>query len=1463
MTSAGNYDIVYVRPHTREHCWELGKVEDGMFYGRDFGECDIMLKTVDLAVKIANGKGSLYINGIKKKDFQPFYPAVNKVGTTLRNNMEAKMFVSGFSICQEIDCVSKGDHGIVVTKPGDHYKTKDMSECEACTCRLYGQIQCGCRSAADQGVSCTGGKIPATGADCCARCVPPSGSCHASGDPHYSTFDGRGHHFQGRCTYCMAKTNDFEVRAKNVPWGNGPSVVSYCQILFDGDLYTQIGPLTVKTKEGETKTLATPYKKFYGPDDWIYCSSAQACEIYIGGTWAMKEECRYMWNKITLHGRYYERTHGCLCGPWDGNQGNDFMMANGQIASNWNQFGNSWVRSNTDCPAPPEPVDPCDDRHKANLADQFCARFKREPFKSCPVDESTYFEDCKFDVCTDPSNTEGICSNAEAYAKACEAIGYSVAGWRTSTFCPMECPDTMVFDSCGDGCHATCENPSPSDCKDTCIEGCYCPAGTVLQNNRCVPSTDCKCLYAGDFKETGEEWEDIEACKACSCKAGGIVECNPKACDKCPEGEVPVQYEGSCCPTCVGDWTKETEETITENEGEGPVVLECKLHDDVLVNPDDITWKDKNGNVISPDTASDRFSWDSTNTKLTINPVEIGDATDYVAEVLYKGIVGTCQFTLIVEEESPVSLIDIIGDSPKTVKEGECITMSVEVNPETTVELSANDFTWKIGPGAEKPDGKRVKVSDDGKSITICDAQLADETTYTVCAESDGLVDCEDIDLIVLVRCVSEEGPDHFAGETWKEGEFTECTCEVTGSTNCECIEQEVDCNEATHEIFFDENCEKRCVVKPGTCTITGDPHYKGFDGTRHDFQGACRFTLAQTKDFSVVGTNGHRFDNNEVSWTDSVEVNYKTSNIYLGPDGEVKVNGQTIVPTWEKDYRKGDFIKITKAGSKIIVNIHQKNDAEALYLEWDGNSTVSTTIHGQYFEGTSGLCGNWDGDDSNDLDPNPNGGTHGKDELSQFGWSWANPNEGETCEEKPTPPHPCDEALFPEAAPIADEACDVLKSAPFTNCNGKVDMESVIANCKYDVCSCYDNSCACPVIKTMVAECQENGGQGLDEWRESASWCPMECKSPFQYESCGSNCQATCQDPEPDCGKNAGKCNEGCFCPKGMVFQDETCIDVSECQCEYNGEIKNVNDIWTNKDTCKECVCEDKGKVVCAPVECEACDSQSLPIYEDQDACCPVCTKDWLTTETPLIEDVEAGSSLNLKCSSEADILTKNKQWFYSKDGKDWEPVENSNTFNLKVNSVTEDGFYKCTGKKKNKKAEAIIEVKLAEKPAGGCEVTPPENSGASKDTAQAGEIVEYACEKGFGREPPQYDTPAKATCGDDGNLDPEPSDCIQKITIKPKVKFNAKKKSAKVTCVVTDIGYDKKSKVDFVFYNADGGVMNVKGKSKTKSKKGKTTFTFNGKGITESGTVWCSSKNKDGSAIAYGMGKFTVKSI
>ena len=58
----------------------------------------------------------------------------------------------------------------------------------------------------------------------------PHGTCSASGDPHYLTFDHKASDFPGTCRYVLAtlcndtnRLHEFSVEAKNEPW-NGLTV---------------------------------------------------------------------------------------------------------------------------------------------------------------------------------------------------------------------------------------------------------------------------------------------------------------------------------------------------------------------------------------------------------------------------------------------------------------------------------------------------------------------------------------------------------------------------------------------------------------------------------------------------------------------------------------------------------------------------------------------------------------------------------------------------------------------------------------------------------------------------------------------------------------------------------------------------------------------------------------------------------------------------------------------------------------------------------------------------------------------------------------------------------------------------------------------------------------------------------------------------------------------------------------
>lgn len=78
-----------------------------------------------------------------------------------------------------------------------------VDACTSCSC-VAGTVHCQtqrCRK-----LACSRDEVPALSpGSCCLRCLPRPASCMAFGDPHYRTFDGRLLHFQGSCSYVLAK----------------------------------------------------------------------------------------------------------------------------------------------------------------------------------------------------------------------------------------------------------------------------------------------------------------------------------------------------------------------------------------------------------------------------------------------------------------------------------------------------------------------------------------------------------------------------------------------------------------------------------------------------------------------------------------------------------------------------------------------------------------------------------------------------------------------------------------------------------------------------------------------------------------------------------------------------------------------------------------------------------------------------------------------------------------------------------------------------------------------------------------------------------------------------------------------------------------------------------------------------------------------------------------------------------
>ena len=55
----------------------------------------------------------------------------------------------------------------------------------------------------------------------------------------------------------------------------------------------------------------------------------------------------------------------------------------------------------------------------------------------------------------------------------------------------LQCPPGMVYQQCGPLCPQTCYNIGTSACPGGCAEGCFCPYGKVLSDDRCIEPLTC------------------------------------------------------------------------------------------------------------------------------------------------------------------------------------------------------------------------------------------------------------------------------------------------------------------------------------------------------------------------------------------------------------------------------------------------------------------------------------------------------------------------------------------------------------------------------------------------------------------------------------------------------------------------------------------------------------------------------------------------------------------------------------------------------------------------------------------------------------------------------------------------------------------------------------------------------------------------------------------------------------
>ena len=89
----------------------------------------------------------------------------------------------------------------------------------------------------------------------------------------------------------------------------------------------------------------------------------------------------------------------------------------------------------------------------------------------------------------------------------------------------MKCPVHSHYEICANSCPATCRNLAPpEDCDAICQEDCSCDEGYILSGDRCVPFSQCGCVYNNGYYRVGQVFHPNGKCQEeCKCTQDGKV----------------------------------------------------------------------------------------------------------------------------------------------------------------------------------------------------------------------------------------------------------------------------------------------------------------------------------------------------------------------------------------------------------------------------------------------------------------------------------------------------------------------------------------------------------------------------------------------------------------------------------------------------------------------------------------------------------------------------------------------------------------------------------------------------------------------------------------------------------------------------------------------------------------------------------------------------------------------------
>ncbi|KAF1654437.1 Otogelin, partial [Eudyptes chrysocome] len=360
-------------------------------------------------------------------------------------------------------------------------------------------------------------------------------------------------------------------------------------------------------------------------------------------------------------------------------------------------------------------------------------------------------------------------------------------------------------------------------------------------------------------------------------------------------------------------------------------------------------------------------------------------------------------------------------------------------------------------------------------------------------------------------------------------------------------------------------------------CRTWGQYNFETFDGLYYYFSGKSTYALVRhteldEQSFSIQVNNDPECHSSPYSCKRSISL-FFSGGEQIKMSSEVTYKGFGV----QLPYIIGN-LHIQKLAGYFLVR-HQY----AFTLAWDGTSAAYIKMAPEYLGKTHGLCGNNNAILQDDLET-----SYGKltDDVTEFVESWQeNPPEGTPNWDKSLFNEPPCLTQSHESLQRAYTLCNILLRPPFEQCHEYVSPVPFMASCTNDLCmSAIDNATWCRALTEYARACAQ-AGKPLHGWRMHFHQCVITCAEPLTYNECIGCCPVSCHQ-QSQCIDSELPCIDGCYCPDGLIYENDLCVKPADCPCDYHGSFFEMGSVVYEE--CNNCTCTG-GKWICTNLTCPA----------------------------------------------------------------------------------------------------------------------------------------------------------------------------------------------------------------------------------------------------------------------------------